>query len=146
MIELARDIAMFRPTLEAFVRGAPDALLLVEFAEEPEENARRLNALHELMGDLGFDWSQGGAHWGGVVDVLDPKLQAAITEVRTAGLNIMMSMKERGEAGLLRRGLRGAARTSRRLHRAADRGVREDGTAAPGTRTPPSAVCTCGRC
>ena len=32
MIELAREIAMFRPTLEAFVRGEPAALLLVEFA------------------------------------------------------------------------------------------------------------------
>jgi Fe-S oxidoreductase len=29
--------------------------------------------------------------------VLDPKLQAGITEVRTAGLNIMMSMKEEGK-------------------------------------------------
>ena len=29
--------------------------------------------------------------------MLDPKLQAAITEVRTAGLNIMMSMKEAGK-------------------------------------------------
>jgi hypothetical protein len=29
--------------------------------------------------------------------VLDPKLQAAITDVRTAGLNIMMSMKEEGK-------------------------------------------------
>ena len=34
MIELARDIAMFRPTLEAFVRGEPEAILLVEFAED----------------------------------------------------------------------------------------------------------------
>src|SRR6185436_18202677 len=55
MIGLARDIDMFRPTLEAFVRGAPAALLLVEFAEEPDENARRLHRLHELMGDLGLD-------------------------------------------------------------------------------------------
>ena len=97
MIGLARDIAMFRPTLEAFVHGAPAALLLVEFAEEPDENERRLKRLHELMGDLGFDWRHGGAKWGGVVDVLDPKLQAAITELRTAGLNIMMSMKEAGK-------------------------------------------------
>ena len=34
MIGLARDIAMFRPTLEAFVRGEPEAMLLVEFAED----------------------------------------------------------------------------------------------------------------
>jgi FAD/FMN-containing dehydrogenase/Fe-S oxidoreductase len=97
MIGLARDIAMFRPTLEAFVQGQPAALLLVEFAEEPDENARRLRRLHEQIGDLGFAWSHSGAKWGGVVDVLDPKLQAAITELRTAGLNIMMSMKEQGK-------------------------------------------------
>jgi FAD/FMN-containing dehydrogenase/Fe-S oxidoreductase len=97
MIGLARDIAMFRPTLEAFVRGQPQALLLVEFAEEPDENERRLKRLHELMGDLGFDWRNDGAKWGGVADVLDPKLQTAITELRTAGLNIMMSMKDQGK-------------------------------------------------
>src|SRR4029079_16175435 len=88
---------MFRTTLEAFVQGHPAALLLVEFAEEPDENAQRLKRLHELMGDLGFAWSNSGAKWGGVVDVLDPKLQAAITELRTAGLNIMMTMKEQGK-------------------------------------------------
>jgi FAD/FMN-containing dehydrogenase/Fe-S oxidoreductase len=97
MIGLARAIAMFRPTLEAFVRGQPAALLLVEFAETPDENARRLTRLHELIGDLGFSWDKTGAKWGGVADVLDPKLQAAITELRTAGLNIMMSMKEQGK-------------------------------------------------
>jgi FAD/FMN-containing dehydrogenase/Fe-S oxidoreductase len=97
MIALARDIAMFRPTLEAFVRGVPAAVLLVEFAEEPDENERRLKRLHELMADLGFAWSNSGAKWGGVADVLEPRLQAAITELRTAGLNIMMSMKEQGK-------------------------------------------------
>ena len=98
MISLARDIAMFRPTLEAFVRGEPAAILLVEFAEtEWEENARRLARLHELIGDLGFSWRHDGDYWGGVVDVLDAKLQAAITELRTAGLNIMMSMKDAGK-------------------------------------------------
>jgi Fe-S oxidoreductase len=98
MIGLARDIAMFRPTLETFVRGAPEAILLVEFAEnEWEENIRRLKQLAELMNDLGFAWDKSGAQWGGVIEVLDPKLQAAITELRTAGLNIMMSMKEEGK-------------------------------------------------
>src|SRR5208283_3534054 len=58
---------------------------------------RRLRELHDLIGDLGFAWDKTGAQAGGVVDVLDPKLQAAITEVRTAGLNIMMSMKEEGK-------------------------------------------------
>jgi FAD/FMN-containing dehydrogenase/Fe-S oxidoreductase len=98
MIELARGIEMFRPTVDAFVRGTPDAVLLVEFAEDDwEENLRRLRELGALMGELGFDWSHSGPKWGGVAEVLDPKLQAAITEVRTAGLNIMMSMKEEGK-------------------------------------------------
>jgi FAD/FMN-containing dehydrogenase/Fe-S oxidoreductase len=98
MIALARDIALFRPTVEAFVRGDPDAVLLVEFAEEDfDENLRRLKQLGALIGDLGFAWDKGGAQQGGVVEILDPKLQAAITEVRTAGLNIMMSMKEEGK-------------------------------------------------
>src|SRR4029077_16082754 len=70
----------------------------VEFAEEDNnENFRRLMRLGELMSDLGIAWDKPGAKWGGVVEVLDPKLQAAITEVRTAGLNIMMSMKQEGK-------------------------------------------------
>ncbi len=98
MIALARDIAMFRPTLEQFVRGDPDAVLLVEFGEDDqEENLRRLRRLEELIGDLGFGWDHSGVKCGGVVEVLDLKLQAAITEVRTAGLNVMMSMKEEGK-------------------------------------------------
>jgi FAD/FMN-containing dehydrogenase/Fe-S oxidoreductase len=98
MIELASQIAIFKPTLERFVRGAPDAILLVEFGEDDhDENLRRLKQLNELMGDLGFGWEKTGAKQGGVVEILDPQLQAAITEVRTSGLNIMMSMKEAGK-------------------------------------------------
>ena len=62
-----------------------------------DENLRRLKQLGALIGDLGISWDKSGAKWGGVVEVLDPKLQAGITEVRTAGLNIMMSMKEEGK-------------------------------------------------
>jgi FAD/FMN-containing dehydrogenase/Fe-S oxidoreductase len=97
MLGLARDIAMFKPTIDAFLRGDPEAILFVEFAEDDDENLRRLKWLGALIGDLGIAWDNGGAKWGGVVDVLDPKLQAGITEVRTAGLNIMMSMKEAGK-------------------------------------------------
>jgi FAD/FMN-containing dehydrogenase/Fe-S oxidoreductase len=98
MIELARDIPIFRPTLEKFVRGAPAAVLLVEFGEaDHEENLRRLRRLKDLIGDLGFSWDKSGAKWGGVAEVLNPELQAAITELRTAGLNIMMSMKQAGK-------------------------------------------------
>src|SRR5499427_4881941 len=97
MLGLAREIAMFKPTVDAFLRGDPEAILFVEFAEDRDENLRRLKALAALIGDLGLSWDKTGAKWGGVVDVLDPKLQAAIGEVRTAGLNIMMSMKEEGK-------------------------------------------------
>src|ERR1700688_2849827 len=89
---------MFKPTVEAFLRGDPEAILFVEFAESDwDENLRRLRRLGELLGDLGIAWDHGGARWGGVVEVLDPKLQAGIGEVRTAGLHIMMSMKEAGK-------------------------------------------------
>ncbi len=98
MIALARDIAMYRPTIEQFVRGDPEALLLVEFAEdEPAENLRRLQRLHECMADIGYTWSGHGNAWGGVLDAVDPTLQSAIFEVRKAGLNIMMSMKQAGK-------------------------------------------------
>ena len=98
MIELARQIEMFRPTLEQFVRGAPEAILLVEFGEDDQdENLRRLKQLGELIGDLGFAFENSGPKWGGVVEILDTGLQNAITEVRTAGLNIMMSMKDEGK-------------------------------------------------
>jgi len=98
MLELARDIAMYRPTVDAFLRGDPEAILFVEFAEDDwDENLRRLKRLGALLGDLGLSFDKNGAEWGGVVEVLDPKLQAGISEVRTAGLNIMMSMKEEGK-------------------------------------------------
>lgn len=94
MIDLARKISMFEPTLRATVRGEPAALLLVEFAEDERENRTRLKLLAELMGDLGFAWDKTGDNYGGVVEVLDPNLQQAITDVRTSGLNIMMSMRD----------------------------------------------------
>ena len=98
MIELARQIPIYQPTLEKFVRETPEAILLVEFGEDNHEvNLRLLQQLKDLMGDLGFGWDKTGAKWGGVVEVLNPDLQAAITDVRTSGLNIMMSMKDEGK-------------------------------------------------
>ena len=44
--------------------------------------------------------------------------------MRKSGLNIMMSMKDGGQAGVLHRGLRGAPSPSRGIHGAADGGVR----------------------
>ncbi|MEC7371791.1 MAG: FAD-linked oxidase C-terminal domain-containing protein, partial [Pseudomonadota bacterium] len=94
MIELARSIPIFQPTVEEAVRGNPAALLLVEFAEEDmAENERRLRQLHEMMGDLGFGWDKGTAWRGGVVDAIEPGVQGRIAEWRKSGLNIMMSEK-----------------------------------------------------
>src|SRR5581483_7181512 len=98
MLELARAIPIFQPTLEKFVRGAPEAILLVEFGDEDyADNLQNLLNLKDLVGELGFGWDKTGEKWGGVVEVVEPALQAAITEVRTSGLNIMMSMKEEGK-------------------------------------------------
>lgn len=94
MIGLAAEIPIFKPTLAAFLRGEPEALLVVEFAESDDENRKRLSSLAQLMGDLGFGWDRERKKWGGVVEVLDPPLQSAIAEMRAAGLNIMMSMKD----------------------------------------------------
>ncbi len=98
MISLARNIDIFRPVVEQFVTGNPEALLIVEFAEEDQnENLRKLKELAEVMGELGFSWKGEGKNWGGVVEAIDKPLQTAITEVRKSGLNIMMSMKEEGK-------------------------------------------------
>ncbi|HET9815452.1 MAG TPA: FAD-linked oxidase C-terminal domain-containing protein, partial [Xanthobacteraceae bacterium] len=98
MIALGRDIAMFRPVIEATVRGDPDALLIVEFAEENQpDNLQKLKQLSELMSDLGFGWNHPPRKWGGVVDVIEPATQTAIADFRTSGLNVMMSMKQEGK-------------------------------------------------
>jgi FAD/FMN-containing dehydrogenase/Fe-S oxidoreductase len=98
MIALGREIAMFQPIIGTAVRGDPDAVLIVEFAEEDQaENIRRLKQLGELMADLGFGWNSPQRKWGGVVDITEPALQTGIAEFRAAGLNVMMSMKQEGK-------------------------------------------------
>jgi FAD/FMN-containing dehydrogenase/Fe-S oxidoreductase len=98
MIALGRAIPQFRPVVDEFVRGDPDALLLVEFAEPDQvENLRRLKGLGEVMSGLGFRWGDPGKEPGGVVEVIDPGFQARIWGVRTQGLNIMMSMRSAGK-------------------------------------------------
>src|SRR5437899_7725313 len=58
MLALGREIAMFQPIIATAVRDEPDAVLIVEFAEEDQvENLSRLKRLGELMADLGFGWS-----------------------------------------------------------------------------------------
>ncbi len=94
MIELARSNPAFKSTVDRFLVGEPDAILLVEFAGDGSpgnqaENLRRLKALSDVMSDIGLP--------GAVVEVPDAKLQKDIWEVRKAGLNIMMSMKGDGK-------------------------------------------------
>ena len=90
MIDLARDNAAFRPIVDKFLRGQPEAILLVEFAGDDREALRvRLAGLAELMGDLGLP--------GSVAQVTDATTQKEIWDVRKAGLNIMMSMKGDGK-------------------------------------------------
>ncbi len=120
MIALGRDIAMFRPVIEATVKGDPDALLIVEFAEEDQaDNLQKLKQLSELMGDLGFNWNNPTAQMGrrgrrrrarrANRDCGFPHLRPQRHDVDEAG----------GQAGLVRRGLRGAPAPPRRLHRPA---------------------------
>src|ERR1043165_3980200 len=98
MIALGRDIAMFRPVIDATVRGDPDALLIVEFAEQDQaDNLGKLKQLSELMGDLGFGWNNPQRKWGGVVDVVAPAGQTAIADFRTSGLTGMTSMTQQGD-------------------------------------------------
>ncbi|HYJ19520.1 MAG TPA: FAD-linked oxidase C-terminal domain-containing protein, partial [Burkholderiales bacterium] len=90
MLELARSNAAFRPIVDRFLKGEPDAILLVEFAgDDRGAQLAKLNRLTELMGDLGLP--------GSVVEITEPGLQKDIWEVRKAGLNIMMSMKGDGK-------------------------------------------------
>ncbi|MEO5693395.1 MAG: FAD-linked oxidase C-terminal domain-containing protein [Usitatibacter sp.] len=90
MLDLALSNAAFAPTIRAFVKGEPAAILLVEFAG-PDRDAQLagLKRLDELMGDLGFP--------GGVVGIPESVRQAQLWNVRKAGLNIMMSMKGDGK-------------------------------------------------
>jgi FAD/FMN-containing dehydrogenase/Fe-S oxidoreductase len=86
MIGLARENPAFRTVVDSFIRGEPDAILLVEFADA---RVGRLKDLVQLMADLG--------HPGSVVEITDANLQKQVWEVRKAGLNIMMSMKGDGK-------------------------------------------------
>jgi FAD/FMN-containing dehydrogenase/Fe-S oxidoreductase len=86
MLELSRRSPAFAPTIERYVSGEPDAILLVEFAgDDGAALQKKLDELDERMAELGFP--------DAVVKVSDAKAQAEIWSVRSAGLNIMMSMK-----------------------------------------------------
>jgi hypothetical protein len=84
MIDLSREIPMFRATVDRFVKGQPDALLLVEFAgDDRDEQHRRLKQLVDLMGSLGIP--------DAVVEALEPGFQQAVWDAQAG--NIAVSMK-----------------------------------------------------
>jgi len=90
MMDLARQLPVFRATLERYLKGSPNALLLVEFAgDEQAPLTESLGRLEQLLADHGYP--------GSVVRMPDAKSQAEMTAVRKAGLNIMMSMKGDGK-------------------------------------------------
>ena len=90
MIELARGNPAFRPVIDKALIGAPEAILLVEFAGESlADQQQALRLLVGLMADLGLP--------GSVVEMIDAGAQKALWEVRKAGLNIMMSMRGDGK-------------------------------------------------
>ncbi len=90
ILDLARAIPAFASLLPSFVRGEPDALLLVEFAgDDLGLQQSKLRQLEDLMGELGLP--------GAVVEAEAPAFQSDIWELRKAGLNIVMSMKGDGK-------------------------------------------------
>jgi FAD/FMN-containing dehydrogenase len=78
-----------------------------------------------------------------VVDVIEPAMQAAITDFRTSGLNIMMSMKQEGKPVSFVEDcavpLPHLADYTERLNKVFESTAR----AAPCTPTPPKAACMC---
>ncbi len=86
ILELAQAIPAFQATLGEIGAGDAAALLITEFAgEEAAAQHQALAALHDCLAELGQP--------GAVVDATSPGLQTRITALRTAGLNIVMSMK-----------------------------------------------------
>jgi FAD/FMN-containing dehydrogenase/Fe-S oxidoreductase len=89
ILDTARQMPEFAPTLRRYVRGEPDALLLVEFeGDHLAELETRLEALDGRMGELGFPNS--------TVQVNGGAAQAEVWTLRSAGLNIVSNV--RGDA------------------------------------------------
>ena len=88
MISLGRSIPIFSKTIDDFVVNDPQALLVVEFAENNwNENLKKVKDLEALIKDTS------GSSNNSIVLIEDQKSQNRISEMRKSGLNIMMSMK-----------------------------------------------------
>ena len=89
ILDLSREMPEFAPIMARFVRGQPEALLLVEFSgDDPQALQEKLAELDGTMARLGFQ--------GGNASVVDAGDQAKLWTVRSAGLNIVSST--RGDA------------------------------------------------
>ncbi len=89
MIDLGRSIPIYRGTIDQMLRGEPDSLLIVEFHGDMDGPLlAKLDDLDTMLRDLGHPPA---------VRATDTAFQAAIADVREAGLNIMMSMKADGK-------------------------------------------------
>ncbi len=85
LVDLARESPAHRDKLH-FVRGDPEALLIVEFAGESEAPLLgKLDDLEALMRDHG--------HGDNVVRVIDAHQRADVWTIRKAGLGLFGSMK-----------------------------------------------------
>ena len=88
MISLGRSIPIFSKTIDDFVVNDPQALLVVEFAENDwNENLKKVKDLEALIKDTSVSSNNS------IVLIEDQKSQNRISEMRKSGLNIMMSMK-----------------------------------------------------
>ncbi len=138
MIDLARTNPSFQPIIDAALLGAPDAILLVEFSgDDAAEQTRKLTLLGSLLGDFGLPDS--------VVKLTNASQQKSLWDVRKAGLNIMMSMKGDGKPVSF---IEDCCVPLEHLADYTDgfrRCSRNTARAAPGTPTPASVRCTCGR-
>ena len=90
MIELSLSNPAFAPTIRTALVGSPDAILLVEFADDDAATRlQKLRQLIELIGTIGLP--------DAVVSLTDDAAQKNLWDVRKAGLNIMMSLKGDGK-------------------------------------------------
>ena len=137
----ARQIPAFRAGVERYVRGEPDAILLVEFAGDERAAPARASS-----GGSSSSWATSGCP-GSVVEVAGPGAAARRLGGPQGGAQHHDVDEGRRKARVVHRGLRGAARAPRRVHGAAHRACsRSTARAARGTRTRRSAACTSGRC
>ncbi len=85
-LTLAREVPQYARLMTGFIAGAPNCVLITEYAgENPRELERRIGALQDHLRRHGVRAT--------VVPALDPALQTDVWTVRKVGLGLMMSIK-----------------------------------------------------